>query len=71
MQIILRWSVADEEKRDADEVDESTQHELCAVQAKDSPTNSLFSEAATSHVMMMDGTNGDKYSAADLNIREK
>jgi len=44
MEIILGWSVGDEEERNADSMDEPADHDLSNVQSKNSETNSLFGD---------------------------
>jgi len=39
---VLRWTVADEEERDTNEMDECAQQDLKTVQGKDGVANSLF-----------------------------
>lgn len=44
MEIILGWSVGDEEEWDANGMDEDADHDLGNVQSKNSVTNSLFDD---------------------------
>jgi hypothetical protein len=44
MEIILGWSVGDEEEWDANGMDEHADHDLGDVQSKNSVTNSLFGD---------------------------
>jgi len=44
VEIILRWAVGDEEKGDANNMDEKAQQDLKTVQGKDGVADSLFED---------------------------
>jgi hypothetical protein len=65
MEIILGWSVGDEEEWNANKMDKHADHDLGNVQCKNSETNSLFSDG---EIVMTNGQTLRLFTLCSENI---